>query len=192
MSLQHNDFNEKKASLIGSPMVARKAVVDRVTSVQAETRATGDSSARTAVFFHHAPVNHAPVDPVRHPAELCQSVRVFASTECQISRLSRIMGFTFWGEAVALILSYAATFPEEFGVADLKTPELERLLKVRGGRAKVNVAGVVGIQAPLTPETAAFVARIARQQKLTREAAASLILHRHVARVLSLIAGASS
>lgn len=190
MSLQHSDFNEKGALLVGSPAFARRISADRASNVQAESRAVSQETLLTAFFSRPGFVSPAPVDPVRHPADLCQSVRAFAGTEGQLSRLARLMGFTFWGEAVAMVLGYAAAFPGEFDISGLKETAPAGLLKARGAIKRGNVLhapGVRGIQAPLTPETAAFLARVSQRQRLARVDAASLILHRHVGRVLALV-----
>lgn len=191
--MQHSVFNTKNAHLIGSPDVARLLLSKSRRLHEAETRATCPDALRAIHFSRPAFVNHAPVDPVRHPADLCQTVRVFRSTERQLAVLAAAFGFTFWGEAAALVLGHVAAFPDEFEVRHLK----ERApLGLRKGKAAPRPAGktyippaVRGIQVPLTPATRDFLAAVAARQGLSRVGAASLVLHRHLAAVAALVLG---
>lgn len=191
MSLQHNDFNEQRSIRVGSPDTAGRMIEAAKRRAAAEFRPADLDSLLSLDLPRPGFLNRAPVDPVCHPAALCQSVRAFSATEIQLAKISRIMGQTFWGEAVALVLGYVAAFPDVFGVSDLKASAPAGLLKAKGSIKRGNVLaapGVRGIQAPLTDKTADFLARLAVRQRLSRVDAASLILHRHVGRVLALIA----
>lgn len=191
MSLLHADFVEFNAELIGTPAAARLAVEALRGHDVADCRALSAASRAGFAFPSVRFAFHAPVDPVRHPADLCLPVRAFAATEVQLAVMARAMGVDFWGEAVSLVLAHAAAFPDEFGAARLKDTAPDGLLKSKGAirRGKVMVpAGVRGIQVPLTRATSDFLSRVAHREKLSRVDAASLILHRHVARVLARIA----
>jgi hypothetical protein len=195
MSLQHNDFNEQMSICVGSPVTARRMMQAANRRAVAEFRASDLDTLLSVNLSRPGFLNRVPVDPVQHPAGLCQSVRAFSATEAQLSRISAAMGLTFWGEAVALVLGYVAAFPEIFTVADLKGTAPAGLLKAKGSikRGTVLAAPCVrGIQAPLTEKTALFLARVAAAQRISRADAGSLILHRHIGRVLALIVGAAS
>lgn len=192
MSVQHSVFNEETSEFIGSPQAVRK-----VLSQSRRLSAADFSASRVEVlsaihFVRPAFVHHVPVDPVRHPADLCQSVRAFGVTERYLESLREAFGFSFWGEAAALVLGYAAAFPEDFEVQALKDRAPGGLLKSKGAikRGKtLSAPAVRGMQVPLTAETMAYVGRVAAWQRLSRKDAATLILHRHAPRVLALVVG---
>jgi len=195
MSVQSNEFAKKKATRIGSPVTARQIIGNATRRAQADSCAINRELLLAVDLTRPGFVNLFPVDPVTHPADLCQSVRAFAMTEGQMARICRAMGFTFWGQAVALVLGYAAAFPEQFSAADLKSDAPSGLLRAKGAIKRGHVLhapGVRGIQAPLTPATADFLARTAGRQRLSRVDAASLILHRHVGRVAAMLADAAT
>lgn len=169
MSLHYYDFAKENATLIGSPASAPAAM--------------------PAAFRYPAGefVNRLPVDPARHPADLRLAVRASVQTERRLSAIARLMGFEFWGQAAALVLGYAAAFPDEFDSRGLDVALGRRMVSGEGFSKAGRGNSVAGILVPLTRDTSEFVGAVAARQRVTRKVAASLILHRHVARVAALL-----
>lgn len=191
MSLQHSDFAEETASFVGSPELARRLLSSDACGVSAEKRANFCDAA-LFVGIHHEPfANRVTVDPVRHPVDLRLSVRCLPRTEARISAIAQAMDFTFWGQAVALVLGLAVARPAKYDMADLRASAPAGLLKARGtlkcGKALAPML-VRRIHSPVTRATAFEIDRIATRERVSRTAAAALILHRHAAPVAAMIA----
>lgn len=92
------------------------------------------------------------------------------------------MGFTFWGEAVALVLGFVAAERSAFAMRNLRASAPAGLLKSRGtlkhGRSLAPML-VRRIHSPVTPAVLDFLDWVAGREGVSRAAAAALILHRH-------------
>lgn len=190
MSMQHAEFAKENAVFIGSPSLARLLVSRSDADLVAETRAGCPVGGDYVGFPGETFVTRAPVDPVRVPSDLRMSIRALPRIEARVSAIARRMEFTFWGEAVALILGFVAAAPHEFDLRHLRMTAPEGLLRAKGTLkrgASLAPVQVRRIHSPVTPATAAFVDRVAGWERVSRSAASALILHRHAATVAARI-----
>jgi len=169
-------------SLVRDPKVVLESIARQMSGDRVRAFPAVDNS------FHEAlrNFNLAPIDPIRHPAHLTLAVRALPATDHRLQRICAAMGLTFWGEAIGLILDFLAHFPELADLEDLACAP--KGLTCMGGAIRYLGAPVSrGVMTPLSFQADRLVRSVAARHLITREKAATLILHHNVKEGAALI-----
>lgn len=135
----------------------------------------------------------AAADPIRSDPELTLAVRAFPSTEAVLQSLVRSEGFTFWGQSIALILTFCAANPD---LAPLEGVEdgCPSLLFSRGGDNRGGFDSPRpsrAILAALSPEIMGWITAQGVRRNIAPAKLAAAILHRHARSATAMIQAAN-
>lgn len=124
-------------------------------------------------------------DPTTSSPDLTIAIRAFHFTEITLQRLCSAAGFTFWGQAAALVLEFAALNAHAL---EIDFSDIPACLSHTGGSKRYPVHLTSrGIMTPLSPFVCQWLSQTARAANVSRERAASMILHRHSRRIVNAI-----
>lgn len=134
-------------------------------------------------------------DPQFAPPECVLAVRALPMTDGILQSLACSEGFTFWGEAVAAVLTFVSQNPD-LAPIDGDTSNASKMLYTTGGaRGNKYYSGdhidaarpSRGILCALPAETMAWLNRASQTTRVPKEKLAASILHRHGRSVVAMI-----